>query len=63
MAKINVFIPHRWNNSDYDEISDLLSRTKYNVETILYQPVVLLTALTDVIMSTLKFRSKFNMPL
>lgn len=31
MAKINVFIPHRWNNLDYDEISDLLSRTKYNV--------------------------------
>lgn len=31
MAKINVFIPHRWNNSDYDEISALLNRTKYNV--------------------------------
>ncbi len=29
--KINVFIPHRWNNSDYSEISALLDRTKYNV--------------------------------
>lgn len=29
--KINVFIPHRWNNSDYAEISGLLDRTKYNV--------------------------------
>lgn len=29
--KINVFIPHRWNNDDYDEISALLDRTKYNV--------------------------------
>ena len=28
---INVFIPHRWNNDDYAEISDLLDRTKYNV--------------------------------
>ena len=28
---INVFIPHRWNNSDYSEISDLLDRTKFNV--------------------------------
>ena len=31
MAKTNVFIPHSWNNSDYDEISALLNRTKYNV--------------------------------
>ena len=29
--RINVFIPHRWNNDDYDEISSLLDRTKYNV--------------------------------
>ena len=29
--KINVFIPHRWNNSDYSEISALLDRTKFNV--------------------------------
>lgn len=29
--KINVFIPHRWNNDDYSEISALLDRTKYNV--------------------------------
>lgn len=28
---INVFIPHRWNNSDYTMISALLDRTKYNV--------------------------------
>lgn len=28
---INVFIPHRWNNDDYAEISELLDRTKYNV--------------------------------
>lgn len=28
---INVFIPHRWNNSDFSEISDLLDRTKYQV--------------------------------
>ena len=28
---INVFIPHRWNNEDYNEISTLLDRTKYNV--------------------------------
>lgn len=28
---INVFIPHRWNNNDYSEISDLLDRTKFNV--------------------------------
>lgn len=26
---INVFIPHRWNNNDYSEISDLLDRTKF----------------------------------
>ncbi len=29
--KINVFIPHRWNNDDYSEISSLLDRTKYSV--------------------------------
>lgn len=28
---INVFIPHRWNNDDYAEISGLLDRTKYVV--------------------------------
>lgn len=28
---INVFIPHRWNNDDYSEISALLDRTKYAV--------------------------------
>lgn len=28
---INVFIPHRWNNSDYAELSALLDRTKYKV--------------------------------
>ena len=28
---INVFIPHRWNNDDYSEISALLDRTKYKV--------------------------------
>lgn len=28
---INVFIPHRWNNNDYSEISALLDRTKYEV--------------------------------
>lgn len=29
--KINVFIPHRWNNNDYAEISALLDRTKFSV--------------------------------
>lgn len=29
--KLNVFIPHRWNNNDYPEISALLDRTKYAV--------------------------------
>lgn len=29
--KINVFIPHRWNNNDYSEISALLDRTKFSV--------------------------------
>lgn len=29
---INVFIPHRWNNNDYPEISALLDRTKYRVK-------------------------------
>ncbi len=28
---INVFIPHRWNNSDYSEISALLDRTRFSV--------------------------------
>lgn len=28
---INVFIPHRWNNDDYGELSDLLDRAKFNV--------------------------------
>ena len=28
---INVFIPHRWNNEDYSEISALLDRTKFAV--------------------------------
>lgn len=28
---INVFIPHRWNNKDYSEISALLDRTKFKV--------------------------------
>ena len=28
---INVFIPHRWNNDDYETISSLLDRTKYKV--------------------------------
>ena len=28
---INVFIPHRWNNNDYSEISALLDRTKFSV--------------------------------
>lgn len=29
--KINVFVPHRWNNEDYNEISALLDRTKFDV--------------------------------
>ena len=29
--KLNVFIPHRWNNGDYAEISGLLDRVNYNV--------------------------------
>lgn len=28
---LNVFIPHRWNNADYSEISALLDRTKFKV--------------------------------
>lgn len=31
MLKKNVFIPHRWNNEDYFDISGLLDRTKFNV--------------------------------
>jgi len=29
--RVNVFIPHRWNNNDYELISKLLDRTKFNV--------------------------------
>lgn len=29
--KINVFIPHRWNNNDYADICALLDRTKFSV--------------------------------
>lgn len=29
--RVNVFIPHRWNNTDYSELSALLDRTKYAV--------------------------------
>jgi hypothetical protein len=28
---LNIFIPHRWNNNDFEEISSLLDRTKFNV--------------------------------
>lgn len=28
---LNVFIPHRWNNGDYDKISSLLDRAKFKV--------------------------------
>lgn len=28
---INVFIPHRWNNGDYKELSNLLDSAKFNV--------------------------------
>lgn len=28
---LNVFIPHRWNNDDYQNISNLLDRSKYKV--------------------------------
>ena len=28
---MNVFVPHRWNNEDFSEISQLLDRTKYRV--------------------------------
>ena len=28
---INIFIPHRWNNDDYNEITSLFDRTKYSV--------------------------------
>lgn len=28
---MNIFIPHRWNNDDYYEISALLDRTKFRV--------------------------------
>ncbi|MCI1983094.1 MAG: hypothetical protein LKJ45_08040 [Oscillospiraceae bacterium] len=29
--KINVFIPHRWNNDDYTEISSLFDRTRFSI--------------------------------
>lgn len=29
---INVFVPHRWNTDDYEKISALLDRTKYDVK-------------------------------
>lgn len=29
--KVNVFIPHRWNNNDFADISELLDRTKFSV--------------------------------
>ena|SRR5437763_15981646 len=29
--KINIFIPHRWNNNDYADISALLDRSKFSV--------------------------------
>ena len=29
--KLNVFIPHRWNNDDYTMINKLLDRIKYNI--------------------------------
>ena len=29
--KLNVFIPHRWNNEDYAELSALFDRTKFDV--------------------------------
>ena len=29
--KLNIFIPHRWNNLDYSIIRDLLDKTKFNV--------------------------------
>ena len=28
---INVFVPHRWNNDDYEEISKLLERSDFKV--------------------------------
>lgn len=28
---INVFVPHRWNNNDYEVIKKLLDRVEYNV--------------------------------
>ncbi|MCL1936037.1 MAG: hypothetical protein FWF57_06680 [Defluviitaleaceae bacterium] len=32
MRIINVFIPHRWNSNDYETISSLLERTKFQVK-------------------------------
>lgn len=29
--RLNVFVPHRWNNDDYSIISNLLDRTKFSV--------------------------------
>ena len=31
IMRINVFIPHRWNYDDYEYLSNLLDRTKFNV--------------------------------
>lgn len=31
MSKKNVFIPHRWGNEDYGDLSVLLDRTMFNV--------------------------------
>lgn len=33
---INVFIPHRWNNNDYEELSALLDRIKFKVRDYLF---------------------------
>ncbi|AFL99814.1 hypothetical protein Desde_1391 [Desulfitobacterium dehalogenans ATCC 51507] len=29
--KVNVFIPHRWNNNDFADISAILDRTKFSI--------------------------------
>ena len=31
VGMLNVFIPHRWNNDDFEKISNLLDRSKYKV--------------------------------
>ena len=53
---INVFIPHRWNNDDYSEISALLDRTKFKVRVVLH-----LIALIGVIMLIHKLKDKYAM--